>query len=549
VRVNAKSTSVSLGGKGMRYTVNSKGRRTATARVPGTGMSVQHTSAARKNPPRRAVAPQASRATSAPAAPPKPGLFASKGEKRLYGILARAQGMSAATAAARCEQAATEFPAQRIAALTLAGLFALGTDRDMAIRTLGQVFASRVEIADDEFLRRYAPVKSFRMRANGRDVAVPLSRDLVGMRLVQLHTLARQFDWAESAAAELKDTPVAQELRRMLTAARGNASPGEPPGHRPSRWLGNGSPWGERPAWMQDGVQAALLGGHEDLEVVGESHYQDNLRRLTGCPSPDQRVRQEIHAVPVAEDDNPHDPDAVAVWIDGLQVGHLSREDARRYRPGLLAQERAHGKPIALAGVIAGGGIRADGPGMLGVFLRYDPADFGYQRQPAPPPPGSRMRTALSDALATDAADDSYDLGWMAHLPDDDIRAIPVLRKLLGAETSILSRHYLYQHLEAALYRSRNAFASALGEYDEACRLHDAEMDAIRQACMEKWGKVPHLDTYRQMAIRQQKAHDYRQALWWAERGLSIYGSDCGRPEDVEDLRQRAATYRAKLRG
>jgi hypothetical protein len=35
VRVNAKSSSVSFGGKGMRYTVNSKGRRTATARVPG----------------------------------------------------------------------------------------------------------------------------------------------------------------------------------------------------------------------------------------------------------------------------------------------------------------------------------------------------------------------------------------------------------------------------------------------------------------------------------------------------------------------------------
>jgi hypothetical protein len=90
----------------------------------------------------------------------------------------------------------------------------------LAIRTLGEVFASRVEIADDEFLRRYAPVKSFRMRANGRDVAVPLRRDLVGMRLVQLHTLARQFDWAESPAAELKDTPVAHELRQMLATAR-----------------------------------------------------------------------------------------------------------------------------------------------------------------------------------------------------------------------------------------------------------------------------------------------------------------------------------------
>jgi hypothetical protein len=53
----------------------------------------------------------------------------------------------------------------------------------------------------------------------------------------------------------------------------------------------------------------------------------------------------------------------------GLKVGHLSREDDLRYLPGLLTLGQQHGKPIALAGVIAGGGMRADGPGRLGVFL------------------------------------------------------------------------------------------------------------------------------------------------------------------------------------
>jgi hypothetical protein len=72
-------------------------------------------------------------------------------------------------------------------------------------------------------------------------------------------------------------------------------------------------------------------------------------------------------------------------------------------------------------------------------------------------------------------------------------------------------------------------------------------MDGIRQACLAKWGTVPLLETYRQMAIRQQKTHAYSQALWWAERGLAIYGNDCARPEAVQDLRERAAKYRAKL--
>jgi hypothetical protein len=141
----------------------------------------------------------------------------------------------------------------------------------------------------------------------------------------------------------------------------------------------------ERPDWMRNGTRAALLDGPEDLEVVGESHYQANLRRLTGDHPGDQRVRKNICAVLVAEDDNPYDRDAVAVWIGGLKVGYLSRENAQRYRPGLLAQQEALQTPIALPGVITGGGMRSDGPGMLGVFLNHNPEDFGLRSRPIPP--------------------------------------------------------------------------------------------------------------------------------------------------------------------
>ncbi|MBO0807140.1 MAG: hypothetical protein J2P32_02425 [Actinobacteria bacterium] len=91
----------------------------------------------------------------------------------------------------------------------------------------------------------------------------------------------------------------------------------------------------------------------------------------------------------------------------------------------------------------------------------------------------------------------------------------------------ILSRHFMYAQLEAILCRCRDVFASALDEYDQACRQHDAELDGIRRACLAKWGKVPLLETYRQMAIRQQNAHNYSEALWWAGRGIALYGNDC----------------------
>ncbi len=129
-------------------------------------------------------------------------------------------------------------------------------------------------------------------------------------------------------------------------------------GEQPSDRQGATSP-DQRPAWMHDGMEVQLCEGRVDLEVVGEASYQDSLWRVVGGRrSPDDRVRVDVHAVLVAETDNPYDANAVSVWVQGLKVGYFSRDDALRYRPGLLALEQEHRKPIALAGVIVGGGMR-----------------------------------------------------------------------------------------------------------------------------------------------------------------------------------------------
>lgn len=291
-----------------------------------------------------------------------------------------------------------------------------------------------------------------------------------------------------------------------------------------------------------------LLGGRHDLEVVGESQYQDNLWRMIGGRR-DDRVRVEVQAVLLAEPDNPYDPNAITVLIDGAKVGYLCREDAKAYRPGLLALGARHRALIALAGVVVGGGMRQDGPGLLGVRLSHDPADFGLT-EIAPPPPAAlagSMRTGLTEALLTDAEDDSYDLSLLARLPSDTLPAIRELRRLLEHDPDPIDRHFMFRELEDRLYRSRDAFSSALSEYDETCRLHDAEMEGIRAAFLAKFGMIPVLATYRQMAIRQQKAKDWQQAIWWVERGLALYGEDAARPESVDDLRKRLTAYQAKL--
>jgi hypothetical protein len=87
----------------------------------------------------------------------------------------------------------------------------------------------------------------------------------------------------------------------------------------------------QRPTWMRDGMEVQLCEGRVDLDVVGEASYQDNLWRVVGGRrAPDDRVRVDVYAMLVAETGNPHDANAVSVWVQGLKVGYLSRDDARR---------------------------------------------------------------------------------------------------------------------------------------------------------------------------------------------------------------------------
>jgi hypothetical protein len=289
---------------------------------------------------------------------------------------------------------------------------------------------------------------------------------------------------------------------------------------------------------------AVLLAGDETLEVVGESHRQEELWQIVGGLRADY-VRFDVHAILVPDPHNEFDPNAVEVRIDGILVGYLSREDAAHYRPGLLRIMQAHGgQLIALHGVICGGGPREDARiGFLGVFLDHDPADFGLSGHHVST---GHLRTGLSEAIATDLEDDSYDLSWLNTLAVDDEAAVGQLRALLKSEGEPIDRHYMFCELEHRLYRLRQSTA-ALDLFDEVCDQHHAEMPAIRPAVMDKFGVVPVIELYRQAAIRCQKAKTWELARVWAERGLSVYGDECARPEVVDDLHKRLAYAGAKI--
>jgi hypothetical protein len=123
-------------------------------------------------------------------------------------------------------------------------------------------------------------------------------------------------------------------------------------------------------------AEPVVLEGDDLIRVVGTSHYQDALLALSARHA-DEEVRIEKIALLVPEPDNPHDPNAIAVHIDGQLVGYLSRDENRRWL------DVVNGAEVGAEAMIAG---RAGTHG-LGVFLRLPTptearAQIGIRKRP-----------------------------------------------------------------------------------------------------------------------------------------------------------------------
>jgi hypothetical protein len=110
-----------------------------------------------------------------------------------------------------------------------------------------------------------------------------------------------------------------------------------------------------------------LIEGDDLVPVVGTSHYQPALIELSGRHGAEE-IRVEKVAALVPEPDNPHDPKAIAVQIEGRLVGYLSRDENPRWQD-VVAMLAEHDHVAAAEAMIAGRGP-GGGTANLGVFLR-----------------------------------------------------------------------------------------------------------------------------------------------------------------------------------
>lgn len=99
--------------------------------------------------------------------------------------------------------------------------------------------------------------------------------------------------------------------------------------------------------------------GEFDFDIVGESHYRSNLRKIAGEHGPDgPDVIFTAYIVP--EDNNEFDDKAVRVDAEGMTIGYFDRDAARSFRRRLGAQKLT-GQTTSCKATLKGGHLLDNG--------------------------------------------------------------------------------------------------------------------------------------------------------------------------------------------
>lgn len=108
------------------------------------------------------------------------------------------------------------------------------------------------------------------------------------------------------------------------------------------RLAGDNQPRHTAPPPVPDDPIPRIRGdGRFAVDVVGESFYRSNLSALFGLRKGDADDIEECTAELRLDNNNPHDSQAVAVYIRDKQVGHLAKDMARDFRQAIKRDKLA----------------------------------------------------------------------------------------------------------------------------------------------------------------------------------------------------------------
>ncbi len=137
-----------------------------------------------------------------------------------------------------------------------------------------------------------------------------------------LHSTSRSLGQQSQLRVDI-DSSVQRDFGRSSIAPELRRVSGRAAGHAPHPPVGAGD--------------AAWSPRTQQLEVAGEWYRAGDLRALFTRHSKvsDSGAELLLPATLVPDDANPHDPKAVAVFIDGLHVGYMERADAQKYHDAI----------------------------------------------------------------------------------------------------------------------------------------------------------------------------------------------------------------------
>lgn len=192
--VTPRGVSTSLGVNGARVSANSRGQVTRTVGIPGSGIS--HTTTVKRRATQRAAA--------VPPAAKAPGLTAPKWQKELFKAV-RAGNTSAYA------EIGTKYPEARIVAVTLDGFSEVANgNRERATALLQWAWDYGGNVETEWFVGYYLSSSTIGVPvADGVFAELPISRDAVGLLLVELLQDAGRRDEAIAVAEALDPSAVA----------------------------------------------------------------------------------------------------------------------------------------------------------------------------------------------------------------------------------------------------------------------------------------------------------------------------------------------------
>jgi tetratricopeptide (TPR) repeat protein len=197
--VSKSGIGTSVGGGGVRYSVHSSGRRTASVGIPGTGLGYTKTlssKSGRKTTSRAAPVPQ-------PAAqqPVKPGWFAPRGEKQLYKAITNNDSRAIG-------EVGRNFKEYRPVSYGLSGLMLARDEKpEEARQILAVVMEEGGNPADHPFAQKYLGGSGGRLAiAPGIVAEIPFGRDLVGLTLAELYQETGDIEAAIDVVEQLEPT-------------------------------------------------------------------------------------------------------------------------------------------------------------------------------------------------------------------------------------------------------------------------------------------------------------------------------------------------------